>query len=404
MFGIKYAWFALEKYSSKRYYNSMVKRKEYDALIDSLENYPVVGLLGARQTGKTTLAKQVAKKCGAIYLDLENPQHQARLSDPVMFLEQQHGTLCILDETQRMPEIFPVLRALVDRDNSNGKFMLLGSASPELLRQASESLAGRIRYHEMLPFCIDELPGVDIDTHWLRGGFPRSFLSSTDKYAMDWLESFIKTFLERDLNVLNFRISAVQMRRFWTMLAHCQGQLFNASRLAGSLAVSSPTVQRWLDILCDTYMVHQLMPWHSNTSKRLVKSPKVYLRDSGIVHRLLGIESIENLLSHPVCGLSWEGYVIEQIAAVMPFRTEMYHYRTSNGAEIDLLLKIPGHTALRAVEIKRSSAPSLERGFWSSFKELKCERGFVVYPGEEIWPVGEGVVTLPVTEIDKIFQ
>lgn len=383
---------------------TMIERYKYSSIVESLTSFPVVGVLGARQTGKTTLAKLIVKSSDAEYLDLENPRHLARLADPVMYFESRQSSMIILDETQRMPELFPVIRSIVDSDpERKGRFLLLGSASPMLLRQSSESLAGRIIYHELYPFNIKELGDVNFCSHWLRGGFPRAFLAEDDDSCMAWLETFIQTFLERDLGQLNYRLSSVQMRRFWTMLAHCQGQLFNASRLASSLAVSSPTTRRWLDVLLDTYMIRELQPWFSNTGKRLVKSSKVYLRDSGVVHRLLGIESIEELLSHPVCGASWEGYVIEQISGIMPHRTEMYHYRSKNGAEIDLLLKVPGQAKLVAVEIKRSSAPKLERGFWNAFQDLDCGIGYVVYPGEDIWPVGQGVETLPVTQLERIF-
>lgn len=383
----------------------MIERYEYSLIIESLRRFPAVGVLGARQTGKTTIAKLIAENPGFEYLDLENPSHLSRLADPVMYFESRKNNTVILDETQRMPELFPVIRSMIDRNPEQmGQFLLLGSASPDLLRQSSESLAGRIIYHELHPLSLRELESVEVSMHWLRGGFPRAFLGGNDESCMEWLESFIRTFLERDLGQLNYRLPAMQMRRFWTMLAHCQGQLFNSSRLASSLAVSSPTTSRWLDVLCDTYMVRQLQPWFANAGKRLVKSSKVYLRDSGIVHRLLGIENHDELLSHPVCGSSWEGYVIEQISSVIPRRTEMYHYRTKNGAEIDLLLKVPGHNKLIAVEIKRSSAPRVERGFWNAFNDLECERGFVVYPGDESWPVGQGVMALPVKQLEKICE
>jgi predicted AAA+ superfamily ATPase len=298
-----------------------------------------------------------------------------------------------------------VLRALIDEHRVPGRFLLLGSASPSLLRQCSESLAGRIRYHELHPFSLSEtLATTTLDTLWLRGGFPPAVLADSGSDAMDWLETFIRTFLERDLSIMDLSLPAIQLRRFWTMLAHSQGQLFNASRLASSLSVSSPTTRRWLDVLTDTFMVRQLQPWIANTGKRMVRTPKTYLADSGIAHRLLGIETHDQLISHPVCGHSWEGFVIEQIAALMPFRTELYHYRTHGGAEIDLLLRIPGHDNLTAIEIKRSLSPKPERGFWNAMEDVACKKGYVVYPGAESWPLSETVETLPIEKLATIFD
>lgn len=383
----------------------MFDRQEEPRLRRSLEIFPAVGILGPRQVGKTTLAKQLGTYYpDCVYLDLENPEHLARLSDPVLYLRSFQGRLCILDEVQCLPELFPILRALIDEKRQPGRFLILGSASPQLLKQSSESLAGRIRYHKLSPLSVQEIsPALTIDPLWLRGGFPPALLSETDSDAMDWLESFVRTFLERDLSVLNISLPSVQLRRFWTMLAHCQGQLFNASRLATALSVSSTTTRRWLDVLSDTYMVRQLQPWTMNTGKRVVKTPKSYISDSGIVHRLLGIDTLDQLLSHPVCGHSWEGFVIEQIASAMPYRTELFHYRTRGGAEIDLLLRIPGNDQLVAVEIKRSLSPKLQRGFWNAMEDAQCHQAYIVYPGDVSWPIAENVRTLPITEVRDIF-
>ncbi|RKX46227.1 MAG: ATPase [Verrucomicrobia bacterium] len=383
----------------------MIKRWEEKRVRESLSEYPVVGLLGARQSGKTTLAKQIAATFpGSVYFDLENPNDFEKFREPSLLLQAYENRLCILDEIQLLPEIFPLIRSLVDHHRIPGRFLVLGSASPDLLRQSSESLAGRIHYHELHPFNIQEtIDRISPEGLWLRGGFPLACMAKTDAKAMDWLENLIRTFLERDLSNLQFSLPAPQIRRFWIMLAHSQGQLFNASRLATSLTVSSRTTRRWLDVLTETFMVRQLQPWLPNIGKRLVKSPKTYLADSGILHRLLGIDTFDQLLSHPVCGYSWEGFVIEQIASLMPFRTELYHYRTHNGAEIDLIMKIPGIDGLTAVEIKRSLAPKVERGFWNALEDTQCQRAYVVYPGSESWPLSDRVVTLPAIQLETIF-
>jgi uncharacterized protein len=243
-----------------------------------------------------------------------------------------------------------------------------------------------------------------MDVLWFRGGFPLAVFAASDSKSMTWVETFIRTFLEKDLSDLDFSLPSIQLRRFWTMLAHCQGQQFNASRLSLSLGVTDKTVRRWLDVLTDTFMVHQLSPWIPNIGKQIVKTPKTYISDSGIVHRLLGISTLEQLLSHPVCGHSWEGFVIQQIISIMPYLANAYTYRTKNGAEIDLLLKLPGRNQLTAVEIKRSLAPKLQRGFWSAMEDCECDRAFVVYPGKDSWPMAETVTALPLTRIETIFE
>lgn len=384
----------------------MILRQEAVRMQESLADFPAVGILGPRQVGKTTLAKQFGEMFpGSVYLDLENPEHVVRMSDPTAALRPFENQLVILDEIQRVPDLFPVLRVLIDENRVPGRFLILGSASPDLLKQSSETLAGRIRYHELQPLTVCETAGsMSMDMLWLRGGFPLAALAGSDMKAKDWLETFIRTFLERDLGDFDFSLPAVELRRFWTMLAHCQGQQFNASRLALSLGVTDKTVRRWLDVLTDTFMVHQLRPWLPNIGKRLLKTPKTYICDSGIVHCLLGIDSLEQLLSHPVCGHSWEGFVIQQVLAMAPFRTELYHYRTRSGAEIDLLLKLPGRNQLTAVEIKRSLAPKLQRGFWNAMEDCECDRAFVIYPGEDSWPMRENVTVLPLVQLNKIFE
>ncbi len=384
----------------------MIKRSEALKIEKSLSRFPAVGILGSRQVGKTTLAKQLETVFpDSVYFDFENPDHLARMADSTISLRPLQDRLVILDEVQRRPELFPVLRALIDENRIPGRFLILGSASPDLLRQSSESLAGRIRYHELQPFNLIEMKGrVLTDTLWLRGGYPPSVLAEEDLDAMEWLETFIRTFLERDLNDLNFSLPSIQLRRFWTMLAHSHGQQFNASRLGASLGVSDRTVRRWLDVLTDTFMVRQIQPWLPDTGKRVMKTPKVYLSDSGIVHRLLGIGSMDELLSHPVCGHSWEGFVLQQIMSLMPFLSEVYHYRTYRGAEIDLLLKLPGRSQLTAVEIKRSFAPKPERGFWNAMEDTQCDRAFIIYPGEDVWSIAENVNALPLTQLTTLFD
>lgn len=384
----------------------MIHRHEGVEIKASLENFPVVGILGPRQVGKTTLAKQLGTLYpDSVYFDFENPDHLVRMSNPTLFLRPLQDQLVILDEVQRAPELFPALRALIDENRVPGRFLVLGSASPDLLKQSSESLAGRIRYHELQPFDLFETSGeLSVDTLWFRGGFPSSVLASDDLSAMEWVETFVRTFLERDLNDLNFSLPTVQLRRFWTMLAHSQGQQFNASRFGTSLGVSDRTVRRWLDVLTDTFMVRQIQPWLPNIGKRVVKAPKIYLSDSGIVHRLLGIGSMDELLFNPIYGHSWEGFVLQQIMSLMPFLAEIYHYRTHRGAEIDLLLKLPGRSQLTAVEIKRSLAPKPERGFWNAMEDTECDRAFIVYPGEDAWPVAENVNALPLAQLKTIFE
>lgn len=388
------------------HFPSMFERHEKKHIQSSMERFPAVCIIGPRQVGKTTLAKELGGGFpDSLYLDLENPSHIARLSDPVFLFRQHASHLCILDEIQRVPEIFPTLRSMIDENRVPGRFLLLGSASPSLLRQTSESLAGRIRYHELHPFNVNETtPDIPKDRLWLKGGFPPATLSATNSDAMEWLEMFVQTFLDRDLPGLDFTLPSLQLRRFMTMLAHCQGQLFNSSRLASSLGVASTTTRRWLDVLTATFMVRQLQPWIPNIGKRIIKTPKTYVRDSGILHRLLGIDTFDQLISHPVCGHSWEGFVVEQISALMPFRTELYHYRSRGGAEIDLILKIPGVDGLTAVEIKRSLAPKVERGFWNAMEDTQCKRAFVIYPGKDRWPMAENVAVLPISQLQTIFE
>jgi uncharacterized protein len=386
----------------------MIRRSLETILEESLRKFPVAGLIGSRQVGKTTLAKKLLRDLPlkSVYLDLERPSDLAKLGEPELYLESHCDSLVILDEIQRKPDLSPLIRSLVDSDRRPGRFLILGSASPHLIRQSSESLAGRIVYHELPPLSLSEI-GFDRDNTnkiWVRGGYPNSLLAQTEEDSIEWREAFIQTHLERDIPNLGVRTPAHTLRRFWTMLAHFHGQLWNASKVAASLGVSAPSVRNYLDVLQDTFMVRQLPPHHPNVKKRLVKSPKYYLRDSGILHSLLGIRNRDDLLGHPSAGASWEGCAIEQILSLVPRDWRSAFYRTSAGAEIDLLVQAPGRTPPLAVEIKLSLEPKPSRGFWSALSDLGEARGFVVYPGDEFYPVGKGVYALPVQQLDRVFR
>ncbi|MFH0997292.1 MAG: ATP-binding protein [Pseudomonadota bacterium] len=383
----------------------MIPRTQHDTILTSLKKYPVVSLIGSRQVGKTTLAKSVSEalRHDAIYLDLELPSDCNKLQDPELYLRQFSDTLVIIDEIQRMPSLFPVIRALVDQNRVGGRFLILGSASPDLLRHSSESLAGRIIYHELTPFNMFETDSESLERLWLCGGYPDSYLADNEKESFVWRESYIKTYLEMDIPQLGIRIPSVQLRRFWTMLAHSHGQLWNGNKIAGSLGVSTPTVRHYLDILEDTFVVRQLQPYHANVKKRLIKSPKVYIRDSGLLHTLLRIGNLDDLQGHPALGSTWEGFVIEQIISLLPNHREVYFYRTNAGAEIDLVF-FDKKNKLVSIEIKYSMSPAVSRGFWNAYEDLTCKKGFIIYPGNEIYPVGKNVFAMPVRELAKILE
>jgi len=381
----------------------MIARKLLGDLRIALAESPAVALLGPRQVGKTTLALTLAKESASIYLDLESAADRAKLGEPELYLPQHEDKLVILDEIQRVPQLFQSLRGLIDagrrRGRRNGRFLLLGSASIDLLKQASESLAGRIRYLELTPIHADEAGTEQLAPLWLRGGFPESLLAESDAASLRWRSDFIRTYLERDIPQLGPRIPAETLRRLWTMLAHQQGNLLNAAALARALAVDGKTVASYLDLLVDLLLVRRLPPWHNNAGKRLVKSPKVYVRDSGLVHALLGVGDLEALLAHPVSGGSWEGLVIESLLAVAPVDTEASFYRTAAGAEIDLVLKLPGHRRPWAIEIKRSLAPKLERGFHHACEDITPEQRYVVYGGTEAFTIADQVQALSVIDL-----
>ena len=381
---------------------NMIQRRLISVLRQRLEEAPAVVMLGPRQVGKTTLALALARPQETIYLDLESEQDRAKLAEPELYLTSHLDCLVILDEIHRVPGLFPVLRGLIDRarreGKTNGLYLLLGSASLDLLKQSGETLAGRVSYLELDPVDVLEIGGtrVDRDRLWLRGGFPDSYLASSDACSLRWRQDFIRSYLERDVPQFGRRIAAEALRRLWTMLAHCQGTLLNVALLARNLGVDAKTVGGYLDLLVDLLLLRRLPPWHANVGKRLVKSPKIYVRDSGLVHALLQIGNHEALWSHPVMGESWEGFVIENLLAVAPEGVEGVFYRTNGGAEIDLVLSFPDGS-LWAVEVKHSLSPRPQRGFHSGCGDLHPARKFVVYPGDETYAVGPDIeaVSLP---------
>jgi predicted AAA+ superfamily ATPase len=382
----------------------MIDRYLFASVLDALADAPAVALLGPRQAGKTTLALRVAehvaklglggRQSGSLHLDLESPSDRQKLTDPEAYLSHHADKLVILDEVQQMPALFQVLRGLIDQGRRQGqgaaRFLLLGSATGELLRQSSESLAGRVAYLELPPLQLLE-GGLDQqDALWLRGGLPNSFLAKSLPKSMAWRQNLIKTYLERDIPSFGARIPAETLRRLWVMLAHQQGGLLDVSQLGKSLMLDAKTVHRYLDMLVDLMLVRRVQPWYSNAGKRLVKSPKLYVRDSGLLHALLGIGTQDALLSHPVVGNSWEGFALETLINAAPLNTTSGFYRTSNGAEVDLLLDMPGH-GVWAIEVKRGAASKPRKGFYSACEDLKPAKRWLVYPGTDAYPVGDGV-------------
>ncbi|MEN9598158.1 MAG: hypothetical protein RL596_469 [Bacteroidota bacterium] len=379
----------------------MIVRKIEAELVKALREMPVVGLLGSRQVGKTTLALHVAQTLGkeATYLDLELESDLFKLSDAEAYLRRFNNHLLIIDEVQKKPELFSLLRGIVDirkrKGEKAGQFLLLGSASRNLLNQSSETLAGRIRYLELSPFDVIEMYNSDplqfnVEKLWLRGGFPDSFLADTEDQSWRWRTDFISTYVERDIPLMGPKVPAARMRTFWAMLSHYHGQQVDLSSLGRSLEVSHTTIRTYLDILTDFYMVRQIKPWSGNTKKRLVKSPKIYLRDSGLLHRLLNISDTEGLLSNPIVGASWEGFVIENIIGQLSDKWQYSYYRSSTQAEIDLILEGPKKQVI-AIEIKRSPAPVLSKGFYNACDDIKATQRLVIYGGVDRFPLPNGV-------------
>ena len=369
----------------------MIDRTITSDILRSLEAFPAVAILGPRQSGKSTLAKKIITQYkDALYLDLESPGDFAKLSNPLLFFKENRQRLICLDEIQRMPDIFTLLRSVIDEQGDNGQFLILGSASPDLLRQSSESLAGRIVYKELTPFQYKEVATFKaaLRRYWIRGGFPRSFLAKTENSALEWIESFIQTFLERDIPQLGYRIPSSNIRRLWTMCAHLNGDVLNSSKLGESLGVSNVTVRKYLDLLADTYMLRLLPPYELNTKKRLIKSPKIYIRDIGIVNALLRIADFNQLMSHPKFGASWEGIAIENIISFFR-KMDASFYRTRDGAEIDLILHNPQNVF--AIECKASMAPKVGRGFWSAIDEIKPDKSYVAAPVKDNYKISDNV-------------
>lgn len=383
----------------------MLKRRHQRDVEKALSRQAAVALIGPRQAGKTTLALAIANTRPSVYLDLESAPDRAKLSEPELYFEQHGDELIILDEIHRMPEIFQTLRSVIDRARRSGRrtglFLLLGSAAIDLLRQSGETLAGRIEYVDMNPLDALEVSAdrATQDRLWLRGGFPDSFLAASDQDSFALRQSFIRTYLERDVQQFGPRVPAETLGRLWTMLAHNQAAMLNASRLAAALDMTSPTVARYIDLLADLLLVRRLTPFHANAGKRLVKSPKIYVRDSGLVHALLGIQTFDDLLGHPVAGASWEAFMLESLLSAAPSGAAASFYRTAAGAEMDLVLDLGGTIGRWAIEIKRGLAPTLSKGFHSAREALAPRKTFVVYSGTERYPLAEGVEAISHVEL-----
>jgi uncharacterized protein len=390
----------------------MITRNAQTEIVQLLDEFPAVAVLGPRQVGKTTLAQDIAASIspGPIYLDLESPQAQAKIRDPEAYFDLHKGQLVILDEIQRVPELFAVLRGVIDQRRRQGfktsQFLILGSASLDLLKQSSESLAGRIAYKELPGLTAAEITGQqagDQNRLWLRGGFPDSFLAKTDLASLRWRLNFISTYLERDVPQFGPRIPATTLRLLWTMLAHNQGSQLNMAQLGASLGIVIPTTKRYIELLDDLLLIRTLRPWAGNVGKRLVKAPKVYIRDSGLTHALLNLTTLDDILGHPVAGASWEGFVIENLLSCLPDGVTAWFYRTSAGAEIDLVIEC-NRQQLYAIEVKRSLAPSLSKGFYLGCDDIGATSRFVVYPGAERYPIAKDVTAISLVEMMQVLR
>ncbi len=374
----------------------MFERNRTLDLIEILDFFPAIGIVGPRQVGKTTLAKYISKHLtkDSIYLDLENPRDLAKLEDPVLFFESHADKCVILDEIQVRKDLFPILRSMIDMNRVSGRFILLGSASPELIRNTAESLAGRIHYQELSPFLWLEIVSnnskLTMQDHWLRGGFPNSLLANSDKQSIQWRTSFIRTYIERDLPLLGLNASPEQLSRLWQMIGHLHGQLLNYDSLSKSLGNKGPTIKKYIHFLKEAFLIRLLEPYHFNTKKRLVKSPKIYIRDSGLAHQVLRINNYGDLFGHPACGASWEAYVIEQIAQGLSADYEVYFYRTHQGAELDLLIT-KSYQPVMGIEIKFSSAPEISQGLQICMDDLKLSKSYVITPDSAFFKLSESI-------------
>ncbi|MBV6440989.1 MAG: ATP-binding protein [Haliscomenobacteraceae bacterium CHB4] len=367
--------------------------------------FPAVAVVGPRQVGKTSLVQALRARLPkpSLYLDMENPDDRIKLSNPALFLDALADQTVILDEIQKLPTLFPVLRGIIDRRREPGRFVLLGSASPDLIRDSSESLAGRIAYFELKPFAFGEIEHIaDFRQHWLRGGFPQSLLAPDDELSRLWRQNFINTYLERDLPLLGLSADPMVTGKLWRMLAHLSGQLLNMEALAGSLGLNGTTVRRYLDFFESAYLIRRLPPFHVNLKKRLVKTPKIYLRDSGVLHQLLGIGSFFDLSGHPALGNSWETYILEQIAALLPDWAEMYFYRTHDGTEADIVIARSGRPEI-IVEIKYSTVPRVSKGLYIAGQDLGIQKHYVICPVESGFPLSENTTVLSYREIPRLF-
>lgn len=381
-------------------------RKYSQEILELLDYFPAVGIIGARQVGKTTMIELLKKeyKKPLHYIDLELVSDYEKLANPEIYLSMHKDKCIVIDEIQIMPELFPLLRALIDKNKQNGQFIILGSASPELLRQSSESLAGRIAYIETMPFTLDEIPeGISQQEHWLRGGFPKALFAPNDRVSYMWTDNFIKTYIERDLQLLGLKNEPVFLRRLWSMLAHSNGNILNYSTLAKSLSITVPTLQRYIDFFENTFLVKRIQPYFSNIKKRLVKSPKLYLTDTGILHNFIGVKSIEDIYGHPAFGNSWEAYCIMQILSAAPDGLTPYFFRTHDGAECDLVL-MQGQIAKYAVEIKYKSGPKLTRGNTLAFSEINAENNIVIMSEGETYFIQEDTKAISLSNFIHEFK
>jgi len=388
----------------------MIDRKIYPFLKEALARQAAVVLLGPRQVGKTTLAQELGKEESSIYLDLEWPEDRQKLENPGLFFGKHEDILVILDEIHRVPEIFQPLRTIIDqgrrKNKGTGRFLLLGSASLELLNQSGESLAGRVEYVDLPPLnCLEiKEDENELNQLWLRGGFPDSFLAKNEKNSLAYRMSFIRTYLEREIPQFGSRIASQTLERFWTMLAHSQGSIINASQLSRSLMLSAKSVTSYVDLFTDLLLVRKIPPYFANIKKRLVKSPKVYIRDSGLLHGLLGIRDFENLLGHPIIGNSWEGFVLENLINCSPVGTKSSFYRTSGGAEVDLVLELPGKQAPWVFEVKHGTMGKLNKGFYYAVEDIAPEKSFVVHKGKDSFPIDQQTEALSLFDACKMLE